>query len=137
MIALKQRGREPNRDRGPVARRALNVERASTHLGAFAHHRHPEVALRAGGPGIEADTIVQEHEDDVVVVLADGDRDLRRAGVFEGVHHAFASDVEDQERDRSRKVDVLDVSMEGDPRIAADLVGERFEGLRQTLRAER
>jgi len=57
--------------------------------------------------------------------------------VLHRVHHAFARDVEDQQRDRRRQVDLLDVVMEADTGVAADLVGEGLEGFRQAGGAER
>ncbi|HZB78603.1 MAG TPA: hypothetical protein VE522_02005 [Actinomycetota bacterium] len=86
--------------------------------------------LWAGGARVEADPIVLEAENDVVVLLADRDPHVPGMSVFESVHHAFPSDVVHEQGDRSREWDVLHVAVEPDRGIAADLIGERFEGLR-------
>jgi len=47
--------------------------------------------------------------------------------VLHRVHHAFARDVEDQQGDRRWEVDLLDVMVEADAGVAADLVREGLE----------
>jgi len=56
--------------------------------------------------------------------------------VLHRVHHAFACDVEDQQRDRRRQVDLLDIVVEADAGVAADLVGEGLERFGQSGRAK-
>ena len=58
-------------------------------------------------------------------------------GVLERVHHALARDVEDQQGDRRRQLDVLHVVVETDAGVAAHLVGERLERFGQAGGAER
>jgi hypothetical protein len=133
---LEQSEREADRDRRPLTRLAPDVERPATNLGSLAHHRHPEVALGPWSGGVEADAVVCQLEFDLVLDLADRDPDLRRLRVFQCVHHALAGDVEHEEGDRRRQVDVLNVAMEGDTRVAADLIRERLEGFGETASAE-
>jgi hypothetical protein len=85
------------------------------------------VTFGPGGSGIEAGAVVAKLQDDVLVGLGDGDPDVGRIGMLHRVHDAFASDLEDQQRDRSWEVDLLDVVVEADARVAANLVGERLE----------
>jgi hypothetical protein len=124
---LQQGQREADRDRGALPGLALDVEGSTTDLGALAHHRHPEVPLGAGRRRVEADAVVGELELDVILDLAHRDPDVGGLCVLERVHHAFPGDVEDEERDGRRKLDVLDVAVEGDAGVAADLVRERLE----------
>jgi hypothetical protein len=127
LIALKQSNREPNDDRRAVVGSARNVERAAADLRALAHHRHPEVTLRAGCRRVEPSAVVAELEHDLLIGFRDCDPDVGWVGVLERVHHALARDVEDQQRDRGRQLDLLHVVVEPDARVAADLVGERLE----------
>jgi hypothetical protein len=111
---LEERLREPHRDRGPLTRLALDLEPTTTDLGSLTHHRHTEVSLRTGRARVEPETVVPEAQDDVVVLLANGDPDVPRLRMLHGVHHAFPRDVVDEQRDRRRKIDVGDITMEAD-----------------------
>jgi len=95
------------------------------------------VTFWARGARVESGAVVAELENDVVVGFRDGDPDVGRVGVLHRVHDAFAGDVEDQQGDRGRQGDVFDVVMEADPRVAADLVCEGLERLREADRAQR
>jgi len=94
------------------------------------------VTLRAGRARIEAGAVVSELENDVLVGLGHPDPDVGRVGVLHRVHHARTRDVEDQQRDRRWEFDLLDVVVEADAGVAADLVRERLEGFGQAGRAE-
>jgi len=95
------------------------------------------VPLGAGSARVEADPVVFQAEHDVVVLLADRDPHVPGLSVFEGVHHALASDVIHEQGDGGRELDVLHVAMEADRGIATDLIGERFERLRESFRPQR
>jgi len=95
------------------------------------------VTLRAGGARIEAGAVVAKLQDDALVGLGHGDPNIGRVGMLHRVHHAFTRDVEDQQRDRRRKIDLLDVVVEPDPGIAADLVREGLERFSESGRAKR
>jgi hypothetical protein len=95
------------------------------------------VPFGAGSARIEADPVVLEAEHDVVVLLADRDPHVPGLRVFEGIHHAFASDVIHEQGDRGREFDVLHIAMESDRGIAAYLIGERLECLCESLRPKR
>lgn len=133
----EERLREPNRDRRSFTRRALHLEATTTDLCALPHHRHAEVTFGAGGVCIEADTVVPQDENDVVVFLLNRDPHIPRLRMLESIHHALARDVVHEQRDRSREVDVLHVAMEADRRIATDLIGEGLECLGEPPCAER
>jgi len=94
------------------------------------------VALGSGSARIESRSVVLELQHDVLALFCDRHRDVGRVGVLDGVHDALACDVEHEQRDRGREIDVLHVPMEPDVRIASHLVGERLERLGQTLGAE-
>jgi hypothetical protein len=111
---LEERFREPDRDRRPFAGRALNLEATATDLSAFTHHRHAEVPLRAGSFRVEADSVVPQAENDVVVLLANRDPHIPGLRMLEGVHHTLAGDVEDEQGDRGGEIDVLHVAVEPD-----------------------
>ncbi len=57
--------------------------------------------------------------------------------MLQSIEDRLAGDLEDQQRDRRRQIEVLDVPLELHARVAPDLVRERLERLRETLRAER
>jgi hypothetical protein len=137
LLLLEEGDREPDRDRRPLPRGALDGEPPATDLCPLPHHRHPEVTFGARSARVEADAVVAKGEHDVVALLAHADPDVPRLRVLQRVHHTFAGDVEDEKGDRGREIDVLDVSMESDRGVTTDLVGERLERLGQTLRAER
>ena len=132
----EERLREPNRDRRSFTRRALHLEATTTDLRAFAHHRHAEVTLGAGGFRIEADPVVFQGEDDVIVFLANSDPHISRLRMLERIHHALAADVVHEQRDRGRQIDVLHVAMEADRGIPTDFVGEGLERLGEPSRPE-
>ena len=136
-LLLEEGSGEPDRDGRSLTGCTHDLEATTTHLRAFAHHRHAEVTLRAGGGRVEADAVVLEAQHDVLVFLANREPHVPGLRVFEGVHHALASDVIHEQGDRGRELDVLHVAMESDRGVAADLVGEGFESLRETLRSER
>jgi hypothetical protein len=121
---LEQSDREPNRDRGPLADPAANVERATTNLRTFPHHRHAVVALGAWSARIEPRAVVFQLQHDVLALLGHRHRYVGRIRVLNGVHDALACDVEHEQGDRRGKFDVLHVPMEPDIRIASDLVRE-------------
>jgi hypothetical protein len=135
-ITLQQRARELHRDRRAFADRALDLERAATDLGAFAHHGHAEVTLGARRLGVEPDSIVPQLEHDGIAVLANPDPEVRRLGVLERVHDRLARDVEDQQRDRRRQGHLLDIEVVVDVGIPPHFVGERLQRLGQALRAQ-
>jgi len=85
------------------------------------------VTFRSGRARIEPGAVVSQLEHDVLVCFGDGDPDLGRVGMLHRVHHAFARDVEDQQGDRRWEVDLLDVMVEADAGVAADLVREGLE----------
>jgi hypothetical protein len=114
LITLKQGSREPNRDRGAVARSAHDLEFAATDLRALAHHRHPKVTLGARRARIESLAVVAKRQDDVLAVLRHRDPDIGRVGVLQGVHDALPRDVEDQQGDRRGELDVLHIVVEPD-----------------------
>jgi hypothetical protein len=130
---LEEVFREPDRDRRSLTRCALDLEATTTDLRAFTHHRHAEVTFGAGGVRVEADPVVLQAQHDVVVVLTNRDPRIPGLCMLERIHHALTGDVIDEQRDRGGEIDVLDVAMEADGRIAADLLGERLERLRQSL----
>jgi hypothetical protein len=133
----EERLREPNGDRRSFAWRALDLEATTTDLCSLTHHRHAEVTFGAGGFCIEADPVVLQCEDDVVVLLPDRDPHIPRLCVLERVHHSLSGDVVDEQRDRRGKIDVLDVAMEADRRVTADFVGEGLERLGEPSRPKR
>jgi hypothetical protein len=79
---------------------------------------------------VEPGAVVLQFQHEVIAVLSDRDPHVRGASMLQRVHHALASDVEDEEGDRCRQRDLLNVSVEEDPGISADLVRERLERLR-------
>jgi hypothetical protein len=111
---LQQSDREPNRDGRALADRALHLERATTDLGSFSHHRHAVVALRPRRSGVEPAAVVLEPQDDVLAFRGDLHRHLGRIGVLEGVHDPFAGDMEHEQGDRRGQIDVLHVALEPD-----------------------
>ena len=132
----EERLREPNGDRRSLAWRALHLETTTTDLCAFTHHRHAEVTFGTGGFCVEADPVVPQGENDVVVLLPNRDPHIPRLCVLERIHHSLSGDVVHEQRDRRRQIDVLDVAMEADRGIPADFVGEGFERLGEPFRSE-
>jgi hypothetical protein len=133
----EERLREPNGDRRSFTRGALHLEATTTDLRAFTHHRHAEVTFGAGGFGVEADPVVLQCENDVVVFLANRDPHVSRLCMLERIHHALTADVVHEQRDRGRQIDVFDVAMEADRGIPTDFVGEGLERLGEPPRPER
>jgi hypothetical protein len=111
---LEERFREPDRDRRSLTWCALDLEATATDLSAFTHHRHAEVTLRAGSFRVEADSVVPQGENDVVVFLANRDPHIPGLRMLEGVHHTLAGDVVDEQGDRGGEIDVLHVAVEPD-----------------------
>jgi hypothetical protein len=72
------------------------------------------VPFRSGRARVESDTVVPQAQHDVVIILAHRDPHVPRLGVFHRVHHAFAGDVIHEQRDRSRQLDVGDITIEAD-----------------------
>jgi len=72
------------------------------------------VALGPGGFHVESHAVVADDHLDLVALLLDRDPDVRRVRVLECVHHGLASVVVQQQRDRSRHVDLVDVGVELD-----------------------
>jgi len=94
------------------------------------------VALGSGSVRIEPRAVVLQLQHDVLTLLGDRHRHVGRIGVLDGVHDALACDVEHEQGDRRRQIDVLHVPMEPDVRIAPDLVRERLERVREAFGAE-
>jgi hypothetical protein len=134
---LEERPREPHGDRRPLTRLALNLESPTTDLRALTHHRHAEVTLRARRFRVEPHPVVLETEDDVLAFFADPDPHVPRLRVLHRVHHTFPRDVIDEQRDRSRQIDVGDIAMEADRGVPAHFIRERLERLGEPLRSER
>jgi hypothetical protein len=134
---LEERPRESHSDRRTLTGLALDFEAAATDLGPLAHHRHAEMPFRPGRGGVETNAVVTELQHDVVVLFVHADPNVRRLRVLQRVHDSFARNVVQQQRDRGRHLDLLDVTVEPDARIATHFIGERLERLGQALGAER
>ena len=134
---MEERLRELDRDRRSLSGGALDLETTATDLRAFTHHRHAEVTFGAWGFRVEADSVVLKAQHDVVVFFENRDPHIPGLCMLEGVHHTLAGDVIHEQRDRGWEIDVLDVAMEADRRIAANLLGERLERFREPLGPQR
>ena len=72
------------------------------------------MALGTGRGRVEPGPVVFEAQHDVLVFFRHRYRHLGRVGVLERVHDALARDVEHQQGDRRRQLDVLHVAVEAD-----------------------
>jgi hypothetical protein len=95
------------------------------------------VTLGLGGVRVEPDAVVTQDELDLIAVLLDGQPHVRRLGVLERVHHSLARDVVQQQRDRGREVDLLDVGVEPDVGLSSGLCDEAAEGFPKSRATQR
>jgi len=95
------------------------------------------VALGAGRLHVEADPVVAQDHLDLVPLLRDRDPDIRRSSVLERVHHGLASVVVEEQRDRRRELDLLDVGVEPNVGLAPDLDEESMDRFLETGAPER
>jgi hypothetical protein len=86
---------------------------------------------------VETDPIVANHHLHLVALLFDLDPDVLRLGVLERVHHRLTGVVVQQERDRSRHIDLGDVGVEPHLRLARHLRKESLDRLSQPSAPER
>jgi hypothetical protein len=120
--------REAGHDRGPGARRALDVQASAQRRQALAHAG--ETHARAHGGGIEAAAVVARVQDDHVVHVGERERHLARLRVAADVGQRLLGDAHERQlgvrvqRDRLSR----DVELRVHPAGAGGHLGE---GVRQ------
>jgi hypothetical protein len=86
---------------------------------------------------VEPDPVVAEHELDLVAIGLDRQPHVRCLGMLQRVHHSLTRDVVQQERDRGRQFDLVDVGVELNLRVTAGVRDEAVKGLAESSPAER